>query len=85
MNVNQIMHQLAKRKHPEYNWDHRSSHDQHWVISSYDKGMGFPAEHLKSDEDMCLVCDLVYKSRNEKKDLAHGLEHLKEYNLLAML
>jgi hypothetical protein len=69
------LHLLAKRKNPEYKFS-----SEYQFISSI--------VFLARNTSPCLICgkelDISFRYDNEVI-INHGLEHLKEYNLLSLI
>jgi hypothetical protein len=85
MNIHQLMHILAKRKHPDYPWDTFSISTGHWCLSIQTHGFDALKSHLKRNETQCMVCDQLIDPNTNENCTKHAMQHLKEHNLLPLL
>jgi len=89
MTIHEAMHMLVVRQHPEHPWDKISRYDwskSYWLTGRDDYYYDLPyQDQLAYDEVKCLLCGEVLSKNITAQWEDHGAQHLKEYNLLALL
>jgi hypothetical protein len=82
MTIDQLMHMLAVRRHPDYPW---TLANNHWWVSTQTYRFERVAKYLKQGEIECMVCDqLISPYNNDTRD-EHAMQHAKEHGLLTLL